>query len=154
MSKELSIDEILYLFKGKSKYQQKVKNKLYSTGLKFFTLTNQSGFICDTFLYHKKDTKEVQIFQLDSTERETSTTLELIEYFLKRIKSTNHMFFMDQYYGSSQTMDLLHKYNHYGVLNCMANRSSEIFSNSLHTGLYYKIFIIFKDLQQIMTELG
>ncbi len=109
--KEVSIDETLYPFKGRTKYRQRVTNKPYSTGLKFYTLADSYGFILDIFLYKSKDTSEVEIFQIDREDRDSSTVVELIDHFLKRLpKGTSYSFFMDKFYGSLEVMKLLKEY--------------------------------------------
>jgi len=132
-TKQLSIDETLFLYKGRVRFRQRMPLKPQSTGLKYFVLADVNGFIVDAFLYKGKETREMMV-EGDKTSRKEGSTKNIIKYFLKRLKNKGHILFMDKYYGGLEVMDVLIENGHFGVLACQGNRPTELFNTGLAAG--------------------
>jgi hypothetical protein len=126
--KEMSIDETLFLFKGKVKFRQRMPMKPQSTGLKYFMMADSTGYIYDSFLYKGKQTVEVKIRGKNEakSERDESQTKLIVEYFIKQLRGT-HILYMDMYYGGMEVMETIIEYGHGAVIACQANRPKELF---------------------------
>jgi hypothetical protein len=140
--RDMSIDETIYPFKGKVRFRQRIPAKPHSTGLKYFILADSTGFIYDAFLYKGKETEEIEVKgKQDDTKvtRDESQTVKIVDYFVSKLDDT-HIIYMDKYYGSIAVMECLTKNAQGGVVQCQANRPSEIFSQHLNLGLSLKTF--------------
>jgi hypothetical protein len=128
---ELSIDETLFLFKGRVKFRQRMPMKPQSTGLKYFIMADNSGYIVDAFLYKGSGTKEVKIKgKEEKKNRDESQTALIVDYFIKQLKE-KHIFYMDMYYGGMYVMENVINTGHAAVLTCQGNRPKELFNNYL-----------------------
>ena len=133
----LSIDETLFLYKGRVRFRQRMPLKPQSTGLKYFVLADANGFIYDAFLYKGKETEEIKLnpdSSVDKRQRGEGQTKDIVQYFIKRLERKGHCIFMDKYYGSESIMDTLLEKGHNGVLACQANRPAALFKNCLSAG--------------------
>ena len=125
----LSIDETLFLYKGRVRFRQRMPLKPQSTGLKYFVMADTNGFIYDAFLYKGKETEEIMINQEAADKRE-----DIVNYSLNRLDKQGHLLFMDKYYGSESIMDAILEKGHNGVLACQANRPASLFKKCLSAG--------------------
>jgi hypothetical protein len=136
--KEMSINETLFLFKGRCSFRQRMPLKPQSTGLKYFLMANRTGYVYDAFLYRGRGTVEVNIKGKGEakTDREESQTKIIVEYFLKQLPGSKHIIYMDKYYGGTGVMDCVSEYGHGGVMACQGCRPTNLFTGYLGRGKF------------------
>ena len=134
---QLSIDETLFLYKGRVRFRQRMPLKPQSTGLKYFVMADALGFIVDAFLYKGKETVELRGNENieQKTARTQGQTCSIVEYFISRLKTKGHVLFMDKYYGGLEVMDALLAAEQNGVLACQGNRPTNLFNQGLASGI-------------------
>ncbi len=115
---DMSIDETIYLFKGKVRFRQRIPIKPQSTRLKYFIIADSSGYVYNAFLYKGKETAEIDIQGKkadNKTTRDESQTVKIVNYFVQELNES-HIIYMDKYYGSMTVMEKLLECGQGGVI--------------------------------------
>ena len=132
---QMSIDETLFLFKGRVRFQQRMPMKPQGTGLKYFIIADSNGFIWNTFLYKGRETTELNFEESSQkADRKESQTVNIVHYFLQTLSKTGHVLFMDKYYGGLNVMEEVLNAKQHGVVACQNNRPTDLFSECLAAG--------------------
>ncbi|CAK1580896.1 unnamed protein product [Parnassius mnemosyne] len=88
--KELSLDESLLLFRGRLSFRQYLKSKKAKYGIKFYELTEASGYVLNILMYTGKD---------ESVEKGKKTE-KIVLRLMRPYVLKGHELFMDNYYNS------------------------------------------------------
>ena len=107
-SETVFIDETLILFKGKCSHKQHIKNKPKNTGLKFYSICDSSHYLYDFWLYIGKK-------QID---KRSNKPIEIIKKFVSVLPHKETIIVCDNYYGSLELGDELHKMNKKFYFHC------------------------------------
>ncbi|KAG2375259.1 hypothetical protein C9374_009882 [Naegleria lovaniensis] len=121
--KEVSVDEIIAAFKGKVRFKQYIPLKPHKYGLKYYALSDSTGYIYAFWLYQGKESRY--------SHNATSIVLDLV----KHVSPENHVLGIDNYYGS---LDLARELVNHGwkfVMTVRNNRPSYLFSEGLQKKL-------------------
>lgn len=170
-TKEVSVDETLFAFKGRVRFRQKMALKPAGTGLKYYILADARGFIIDAFLYKGKylfadfntkkgsATQELKSLTPQQMEEvvEKGATYNIVQYFITRLTRPKHVFILDKFYGGLNVMNLIQSNNHFGLLQCQAKRPAFLFEQTLIPGIYCIILFLMLLLQvfnKLMTGFG
>jgi hypothetical protein len=116
----LSVDELLFLFKGRYWHRQHIRGKPHATGLKWYSFCDKSGVFYSFWLY----------------QGEKSQQLILSQSLLNNCQSTFLILFMLTYsLGVWNLQKNWKKQGLFFVLCCKKSRPSFLFKNRLDIGL-------------------
>jgi hypothetical protein len=130
----VSIDEGIIPFKGRYKYRQHVRGKPHATGIKFYALCDEDGYIWWFWTYKGS---------------QPSTSL-IVSKFTAMLPNWGYHVYVDSYYGTESLAQKLQKQHHKFTMTCQANRPSWLFSRhlqeKLQKGKWHSIYNEEKDM--------
>ena len=115
----VAIDEGMIPFKGRFQYRQHMRGKPKATGIKYYGLSDEKGYLWWFWTYQG---------------RQPSTTL-LVSKFSSMLPHVGYKVYVDSYYGSYKLAQKLSDQGHRFTIACQANRPSWLFSGYLLKGL-------------------
>jgi hypothetical protein len=115
----VAVDEGIIPFKGRYRFRQHIRNKPKATGIKFYAMSDNKGFLCSFFTYHGTQ----------------PNTVKLVLGLTKKLPRVGYHVYADCYYGSDTLARFLQKHGHYFTLSCQSNRPSWLFADYLAVGL-------------------
>lgn len=111
----VAVDEGMIPFKGRFRYRQHIKGKPKATGIKFYALTDETGYVWAFWTYSGYQPK----------------TVEIVTGFTEHLPNRPYFVYCDSYYGSLKLALKLAKQGHKFTFTTQANRPSWLFAGFL-----------------------
>ena len=121
--REVSVDEIIAAFKGKVRFKQYIPLKPHKYGLKYYALSDSTGYIFAFWLYQGKESRYAH--------NPTSIVMDLLD----NLSPLNHILGIDNYYGSLDLAEKLTAKEWKFVMTVRGNRPTILFSEGLQKKL-------------------
>ncbi|KAF0972338.1 hypothetical protein FDP41_009241 [Naegleria fowleri] len=121
--REVSVDEIIAAFKEKVRFKQYIPLKPHKYGLKYYALSDSTGYIYAFWLYQGKESRY--------THNPTFIVLDLVAH----ISPVNHILGVDNYYGSLELATKLSAKGWRFVMTVKGNRPTFLFNEGLQKKL-------------------
>jgi len=128
--RNMTVDEGMIPFLGRVIFRQYVPRKPSSTGIKYWILVDERGYLWLFKVYtgakrRKRKKKEKEKFLA------TNVVLE----FEEQLPPGPYKFIMDNFFGSEDLGNILHSRGRKFVMNCKAKRPTYLFLNGLHLNI-------------------
>ena len=105
----MSIDKELLLWRGKLSFKQYISSKILRYGIKLFSLCDESGYLCNSYVYLGKDTNISDVEKL--LEALLGKTGAVISKLMKDLFNCGYKFYIDNWYSSADLFRYEGKWN-------------------------------------------